>query len=191
MNRRTTAMHARSRRRGYTLFEVVLVCAVLVLMATMAYPSLRGMYPAFKRDGAVDAVRAAWAYARARAIEEGRPYRFALDEAGSHYRVAPDRDDYWSGSPPQNDPDGQGLILEDALPSGVHINVNGNSSPPPDDATTKDVKTASSGNWSPVAVFLPDGTAKQDVRIPIQIKGARAVELQLRGLTGSVQVSHP
>lgn len=185
-------MHARSRRRGYTLFEVVLVCAVLVLLATMAYPSIRGMYPSFKLRGAVDAVRAAWAHARARAIEEGRPYRFAVEEGGTHYRIAPDRDDYWSGSPPQNDPDGHGMVLEDALPSGVHFSVNGNaSSPPPDDARVKDVKTPASGNWSAAAVFLPDGTAKQDVRILFQIKGARPAELQLRGLTGTVQVAHP
>ena len=49
-------MHVRHRRRGFTLVEVILVCAVLVLVATITIPTLRGMYPSFKVNGAVDFV---------------------------------------------------------------------------------------------------------------------------------------
>jgi type II secretion system protein H len=182
-------MHERRRRRGFTLVEVILVCAVLVLVATLAYPTLRGMYPSFKVNGAADSVRAAWANARARAIEDGRPYRFAIEDQGSHYRVAPDRDDYWGGSRPDNDPDGPGMILENSLPSGVVFSLNGGATPPAD-VTGRDVRTPASGNWTPAAVFLPDGTAKQDVRIVFQVRGARAIALQLRGLTGTVSAQH-
>src|SRR5262245_40719595 len=105
-------MTARSRRSGYTLFEVVLVAAVVLILAALAYPSLRGMYGGYRVTAGVDSVRAAWAQARGRAIEEGRPYRFAVEPNGTHFRVAPDHSDYWSGSPPSEDPEGKGLVLE-------------------------------------------------------------------------------
>src|SRR5688572_23304930 len=98
------AVHSRRRRGGYTLFEVVLVCAVLVIAAGLMAPSLRGMFGYFKQQAAVDSVRAAWAQARARAIDEGRPYRFSVESNGTHYRIAPDRQSYWSGgSGPEDD----------------------------------------------------------------------------------------
>src|SRR6476619_6079383 len=89
----------RTRRRGFTLFETLLVAGLLVIVAALAYPSLRGSYGYFKLHGGIDAVRAAWADARARAIQESRPYRFSVEEGGSHFRIAPDRADYWSGGP--------------------------------------------------------------------------------------------
>ena len=181
-------MHALRRRRGYTLLEVMIVCAILAVVATLTYPSLRGMYPYFKLQGGADAVRAAWAHARSRAIEEGRPYRFSLDDRGTHFRVAPDREDYWAGgSRPEGDPDGHGLILEQALPAGVRMAANGEA--PSLDGSESDRENApSSGNWIPTATFLPDGTAKQDVRLLMQIKGARGNQLHLRALTGTVLV---
>src|SRR5262245_26003542 len=100
------------RRAGFTLFEVVLVMAVLVIAAALTYPSLKGMYGYFKVHGAVDSVRAAWAQARAHAIEEGRPYRFAVEPDGSHYRVAPDHNDFWNGGSTEG-----GHVLQEALPA--------------------------------------------------------------------------
>jgi prepilin-type N-terminal cleavage/methylation domain-containing protein len=181
-------MHARRGRSGYTLLEVLIVCAILAILATLTYPSLRGMYPYYKLQGGADAVRAAWAHARARAIEEGRPYRFSIDDLGSHFRIAPDREDYWAGgSRPEGDPAGHGLILEQALPAGVRMGANG-AAPVMDGADADRENTPSSGNWTTTAIFLPDGTAKQDVHMLMQIKGARANQLHLRGLTGTVLV---
>lgn len=183
---------ARKRRDGFSLFEVVLVCAVLVILSALAYPSLRGMYPYYKLQGAVDSVRAAWAQARARAINEGRPYRFAVENQGSHFRVAPDRSDYWSGAAPSSDSQGAGMILEQALPPGVKFTLNGE---PVDAATLEEPTTQgeqkvtlSPDAYTPAVVFLPDGTAKEDVRIVFQIKGVRPTVLILRGLTGSSSV---
>src|SRR5262245_32030612 len=97
-------MTARKRRSGYTLFEVVLVCAVMLIGTSLFVPSLRSMHGSYKLNGAVDTMRTAFAQARARAIEDSRPYRVSIEPDGSHYRVAPDQADYWSGSPPADDP---------------------------------------------------------------------------------------
>ena len=82
-------------RRGYTLLELVLVLAVVVMVSAIAYPSLKGMYGHYKMTGAVDSVRAAWAQARAHAIEEGRPYRFAVvPDTGEHDDDGDDDQDF-------------------------------------------------------------------------------------------------
>jgi hypothetical protein len=186
-------MATRTRRSAYTLFEVVLVCFVLTVLAGLALPSLKGMYGSYKLNGAVDSVRGAWAQARARAIDEGRPYRFAVEPNGGHYRIAPDRSDYWSGgAKPASDHQAKPLVLEEALPAGVRFAIG--DAPPaaaaniPDDV--KEEKTKASGQWTTGVVFLPDGTAKEDVKITFQVRGVRPTSLQLRGMTGNVTV-HP
>ena len=185
-------MTARSRRRGFTLLEVLLATAVLLMLTAICYPSLRSSYGYYKLTGGIDSVRAAWAMARARAVEEGRPYRFSVEPNGSRFRVAPDQSSYWSGSAPSDDKQGKGLILEQALPGGVRFSVNGqptkdipeDKSPPGSEAKAK----FSGVEWSTAVVFLPDGTAKDDLDILFQVQGARATRVRLRGLTASVTV---
>src|SRR4051812_8928684 len=140
-------MKTKTRRSGASLIEVVVVMAIVIIVAALAVPSIRGMYGSYKLNGAVDSVRSAWADARARAIEEGRPYRFAIEPEGSAFRVAPDHPDYWNGtdSAPQDDPNGAGLVLEKSLPGGVRFTVNGEGA-----ATEADDASADSFEEKPV-----------------------------------------
>jgi prepilin-type N-terminal cleavage/methylation domain-containing protein len=172
-----------SPRRGFTLLEVLLVMAVIVMLAAMAYPSIEAMYSDVRLKAAADQVRAAWADARTKAIEEGRPYRFAVQPDGQ-FRIAPDAADFWTGgggTPAPTDADTQPLVVEDTLPKGVNFadgGVNGGATDP---------TAGDSGPWQAVVRFLPDGTASQDVEIVFQAEGGgRPVSLRLRGLTGSV-----
>lgn len=185
-------MTARKRRRGFTLLEVLLATAVLLMLTAVCYPSLRSSYGYYKLTGGIDSVRAAWAMARARAVEEGRPYRFSVEPNGSRFRVAPDRSDYWSGSTPDDDTQGKGLVLEQALPGGVLFSVNGQPSAKlPEDKSapgSEDKATFSGVEWSTAVVFLPDGTAKDDLDILFEVRGTRAARVRLRGLTAAVTV---
>lgn len=181
------------RRSGSSLLEILLVMAILVIVSAMSFPSLQSMYGSYKLNGGVDAVRSAWADARARAIEEGRPYRFAVEQDGSSYRVAPHQDDYWTGgNGPSDDPNGAGLILEKSLPSGVRFAVNGEApAAVASDEPTKDSldeKPVTAANWTTAVVFKPDGTAEEDVKVTFSVSGCRPTSLQLRGLTGNVSV---
>jgi hypothetical protein len=144
------------------------------------------MYPPYKLNGAVDTVRGAWAEARGRAIAEGRAYRFSVEPQGTHFRVAPDSPDYWSGGNGSNsDPYGKGLVMEKSLPSGVHFAEEGG--PAPTGGGSDD--QAASGTWVSKVIFLPDGSAKNDYKLTFNIKGARTTTLQLRALTGIASVS--
>lgn len=189
---------SKTGRRGVTLFELLLVVGILGFIAAMTVPALDIFMPDTKVKGSVDQVRAAWADARARAIEEGRPYRFAIVANTGRYRVAPDAPEYWGQG---GAPAGECLILEDGLPGGVRfqtVDENGNYSG--DGADTSDVPwtrpdqasqeaaPAPSAYSSPV-IFLPDGTAREDVAIAFVVKGARRTTLQLRGLTGSTSIT--
>jgi prepilin-type N-terminal cleavage/methylation domain-containing protein len=178
------------KRHGYTLFELVLVLAVLVLLSAIAYPSLKAMYGHYKMTGAVDTVRGAWAQARAHAIEEGRPYRFAIVPGTGQYRVAPDQPDYWSGSPPASDPNGRALVLEKSLPGGVNFAVGGPADSGADPQPDPPAGGASPDSYANPVVFLPDGSAREDAEVIFQVRGARPTAIRLRGLTGIVTVKH-
>lgn len=178
------------RRPAATLLELMVVMCIIVMVSALALPSISAMQGPYKLGGGVDAVRAGWAEARARAIEEGRPYRFAVEPNGSAFRIAPDQDNYWDGSNgPADDPYGRGMIYEKALPAGVRFSVNGETTANmPDEPTigTLEEKPVTNANWTVAAVFLPDGTAREDVRITFQVRGCKSRTLQLRGLTGNV-----
>jgi prepilin-type N-terminal cleavage/methylation domain-containing protein len=166
-------------RRGFTLLEVMLVLVVIVMLGAMAYPSIEAMYSDVRLSAAADQVRAAWAEARTKAIEEGRPYRFGVQPDGQ-YRIAPDTAEFWGGGDTSSAPadsDTQPLVIEDSLPKGVGF---------ADGGTTGD-SGGDAGGWQTIVKFQPDGTASQDVEIVFQSdNSSRALHLRLRALTGSV-----
>jgi len=182
----------KTRRQAATLFELILVMAIMCVVAGLSLPSLGAMSGHYKVTGAVDSVRAAWSEARACAIEEGRPYRFSVQPDGKAFRVAPDQDDYWPGTGPSDDPNGRGRVVEHSLPRGVRFAIGDAAAAAPathePDRFDLGDEPVKGGNWSTTAVFLPDGTAREDVRIRFEVPGCRPLTLQLRGLTGDVSV---
>src|SRR5437588_5623421 len=66
------------RRPAFTLFELVLVMAILVMLAAVATPTLDSLYGTFRVTAAADSIRAAWADARTHAMNEGCAYRFSV-----------------------------------------------------------------------------------------------------------------
>jgi prepilin-type N-terminal cleavage/methylation domain-containing protein len=175
-------------RRGYTLFEVLLVMTLLVLMAALVVPNLDAMYADYRLAAAVDGVRASWAQGRAHAMDEGRAYRFAIVPGKGNYRVAPDGADYWTGSgpPAPADPANPPLVFEEALPKGITFSTAGASNQYQSGDTALPVGSVESSLWSSTALFLPNGTARDNVEIVFQARGCKPRVLRLRGLTGVV-----
>lgn len=170
-------MPARSPRSGFTILEVLLVLAILVIIMAVAYPSLEGMYQDTRVQAAADDVRGAWSEARVRAIDSGVPYRFAVKANGERYRVAPDLAEYWEGS---NDSEGDGesedgKTLTGSLPKNIVFTLESEA---PD----------SGGGWRTVAVFLPDGTCKNDAQVVLRADGCQPLVVSVRSLTGITRV---
>jgi hypothetical protein len=171
----------------------MLVLAIIVIISAIAYPSAEAMFAHVRLSQGADAVRAAWAEARAHAIDEGRPYRFAIIPNHGNFRVAPDSPDLWgSNGPGEGSSAGQSstFIWSKALPKGLRFSapdapaagaeLPGESSFPAD--------SVSPDMWSSRTVFLPDGTASQDVEIVFGAPGTMGLVMKLRALTGAVTV---
>ena len=178
-------------RPGYTLFELMLVLALLVILAAIAYPSLDSLLGTFRMNAAADMIRAHWADARAYAMNEGQAYRFAVVSGKGNFRVAPDKPDYWSGNDPappdQNNPP---LVVDDALPRGVRFATPDNYQTTGMDSgdSSTPVGTVDPNSWTTIVTFLPDGTTKEDVEIVFTGNGTRPLDIKLRALTGAVTV---
>jgi prepilin-type N-terminal cleavage/methylation domain-containing protein len=182
-------MRGRQRRRAYTLMEVLLVMGVMVMLAAIGYPAIDSFYVGVRVEASSDAVRAAWSEAQAHAVNEGRPYRFSVVPGKGNYRVAPDSADYWAGSTPEaDDPENPPLVLEKSLPRGLIFTVNGEAPFDGNGETSLPDDGVASGQWSTMAVFLPDGTARDDADVTLRLDGARPITLHLRSLTGVVTV---
>src|SRR5262249_27782851 len=113
----------RRQRSGFTLLEVLLVMAILVILMAVSFPSMMAMYGDSKVRGAADEVVGAWAEARARAIDDGIAYRFAVMPGKERYRIAPDSPDYWDGSKETSDDADDGKCKTGSLPSGIVFNL--------------------------------------------------------------------
>jgi len=178
-------------RRGYTLVELMLVLILILVVAVLSYPSLESMKGSFEITAATDQVRAAWALARARAVEEARPYRFAAVPQKGNYRIAPDSGEFWQGSPPvsTDNPTDKPLVVEEAVPKGVAFAIGDTTVVTGTvDDTVLPIGSIDLGQYTSVATFLPDGTSREDVRIVFSKKGVRPVVMRLRGITGAVAV---
>src|SRR5947209_15428910 len=90
-------MRTRRKRSGFTLLEVLCVMAILIILLSLAYPSIEGMYGSVRQTAAADKIRSVFAETRARAIEDGQGYRFAVMPGRDRFRVAPDKSEYWDG----------------------------------------------------------------------------------------------
>jgi prepilin-type N-terminal cleavage/methylation domain-containing protein len=184
-------MDVQKRRSAYTLLEMMAAMAVVLIVAAASVPSVQGFFGTFKVNGAVDSVRAAWAQARGRAIEEGRPYRFSIIPDTGYYRLAPDDSSWWSG----NGGDQEGTLIEESLPAGVVFRLGDSSGPACADGahnfTDPPPSTAGPEAYSYPIVFNPDGTTSQDAEIAFAMKGSAGVTLTLRRWTGAVTVRQP
>ncbi|HKI36082.1 MAG TPA: prepilin-type N-terminal cleavage/methylation domain-containing protein [Gemmataceae bacterium] len=183
-------MVVRQRRRAFTLMEVLMVMAVMVMFAALSYPALDSLYVGVKVEAASDSVHAAWSEAQARAVNEGRPYRFSVVPGKGNYRVAPDSSEFWSGggAPAPDDPENPPLVLQQSMPKGIVFTREGERPGPADGETSLPDDKVPPGQWVTTAVFLPDGTAQDDVDIILHMDDARPITLHLRSLTGVISV---
>jgi Tfp pilus assembly protein FimT len=154
-------------RTGYTLFELILVMAVIVVATGISFPLAKGYLTDSHVQAAADSIRSQWAKMRAKAIEEGRPYELKYMEGDNKFTMKP-----WQ-APGSNAGDTKGQDLEISKEVKVVIDNSQGSNP-----------TGSAG------IIYPDGTAQGEDDIIVIVsekdgKGAR-VKLRLRPITGTV-----
>jgi Tfp pilus assembly protein FimT len=176
---------------GLTLFEVLLVLAILVIMGSFTWPILRGTISREKLRSAAYQVRTAWARARIDAMNTGRVQRFTYDPQSGVYRVesgASDSDEEFYSSE-QELPDQRPRIYEETLPEGVRFAAL-NAADDSRDTTTQQLPggfgTTQETACRPL-FFYPDGTTST-AQVTLGNTEGRGIVISMRGLTGVVNV---
>jgi prepilin-type N-terminal cleavage/methylation domain-containing protein len=164
-----------AKRSGFTLLELMLVMMIILITASLAAPAIEGMLSDSRVKAARDLVRARWADTRGQAMKEGRPYVFAVIHGTGKFMVEPEDDKAPSNS------DDKPLKIQDELPQGVVFAV-GNSN------SGSSNSSSSSSGYQHVAVFLADGTARDDVSLMFGKENGATLGLKVRALTGSVML---
>ncbi len=193
------------RRYGVTLLELMLVLALLVVIGSLAFPSIQGALDRQMLRKAGEQIRADLAKARNMAMRSGRIMVWEYQSESAQYQIRP-----WA--------QGSDLVEGDLQTLAASAGTTASAAPvvqpgsPLTSATTNYVRSRSlpdgavfvganvlqdlrlqsidpslqtaPGNVPPPIVFYPDGTCS-DTQIIIRNRHNHVVIVQLRGLTGS------
>ncbi len=175
---------------AYTLLELLLVMALILLMAALTVPVMESMLSDSRITAAGDQIRGRMAEARAQAMDQGKPWKFAFLPNSSLYQLAPEDSVEWTGN--NRDLVQKADVIRAELPKEIYFGVtqediqNGREPPTPGSA------------WTTAAVYLPDGSARDTVKDDGTVSldtvtyfgkmGIVPQRIQLRGLTGVVTI---
>ncbi len=168
----------RQSRSGYTILELLVVLALLVILGAVIIPSLPGFYGNTKQKAAADVVRTRLAEARAKSMERGMPFRVAVNSDKTRIRVAPDTEDF--ASLPADDPPAFDSTVTEDLFEEISIDY---MTEPGDD------RSADPSGWFTIATMRPDGSCKESRSIVVSVNESTyaPIMIQVRGLTGQIR----
>lgn len=168
----------RTTRSGYTLVEILVVLAVLVILGAFIVPTLDSYRGNSRQKSAADGIRARLADARAKAMEQGTWYRLAVSTDKTRIRLGPDGPNFASLSG-SDAPSLTSSVSEDQFEEGVTAELRFDSD---------DVQPPMSGEWITIATVGPDGTCKEDaVTIVVREKDFKPIEIRMSGITGTAR----
>lgn len=176
----------RRARHGFTIFELLVVLALLVIIGAIVLPSTTTLFGSTRPRAAADQIRGELAAAKAWAMEDGQPYRVALSPDGTRIRRAAEAE---FDQPASSQPAASARRVEYTFDKTLaRVASAGQAGSPPADAT----------GWVTVAVFLPNGTCRTEgegsgvTTVAIHEEGhaenAAGLRVIVRGVTGQVRV---
>jgi Tfp pilus assembly protein FimT len=197
-----------SRRRAYTLLELLLVVGILMICAGAVAPSVMGMLASYHLKDGVQKVQSALGSTRVHAIDATSTYEFRFEPGGRHFLAVPTDIEVLNAPGPAVSADGSslapGMFQAGMLPETLSFQVSASSGPAPTSpampAASDTGWTAGLGrmpgasdfatvNWSDPIYFRPDGTATDTTFAVVDTRGA-GYRFTIREVTGEIFV-HP
>ncbi len=175
---------ARRRASGFTLFELLVVLAIFMVIATLATPFLLRTFSTQALKGGGDLVRAAFDQARVRAIRTGNVFAFLYRANDAEYTIAPLISSYSLVNPSMAAAVGDSPTMKQ-LPQGLLFAGSSVSDDARAQFESENSQLAGEG-MTPI-LFYPDGTS-QDAYVFVQNQQGEQVRIYLRGLTGMSSV---
>lgn len=173
---------ARPSRNGFTLVELLLVLALLVVIAGFTAAALDGTLLQSKLRKGVEQVRTAWSEARLRSVSDGQRLAFTCLVGGRDFRltscndlIVPAGGNESAPAAVQQLPDGVVFRTAEARPSTATVGA-------------AEVGPTTAGQWSAPVVFSPDGTS-YDAYVVLESSTGRKTQIALRGLTCTAESS--
>lgn len=184
----------RKARKGYTILELVVVLAVLIILGATIIPTLTGSYSNTRQKAAADLIRSRVVEARAKAMEQGVWYRVAINKNKTSVRVAPDGPNFSQDQGSQTTED----KFEDTVTAEVNQDSNNsqsssgqssNNSQSSDSSVLTNGGTDVDGDWVTVITVGPEGICKEDFKT-VTVKEAQfnPLLIQVRGVVGSAGI---
>jgi prepilin-type N-terminal cleavage/methylation domain-containing protein len=189
-------------RGGFTLVEVMLVLVLMVVIAAMAWPAIQRPFANRRLNVAADVVRSELSQARVDAMRSGHTFTFRYAPESDRFCKALDNDslggdltDIEAEITGSSDEEGLGSMddvptqpVEKMLPEGVRFVATENPAEGAAASDTPESQADLTDGWSEPIFFYPDGTTS-DARLTLANERGCAVELILRGVTGTIAVS--
>jgi len=193
-----------SSRRGFTLMEVMLVMAILIAVAAVAWPQIVRAYDSVRLRKVADQVQEALSRARVQAMSSGMPQVFRFEPSSPRYTIEAYQDDTASGDSSQTDASSSGTTAvspaptsnnaaadatnpcQHQLPDGF-IFASAERSSDTRSAVAEGQLTDGSSADAPPVFFYADGTS-QDAVITISNDNGRSISITLRGYTGITRI---
>ncbi len=199
------------KRHGYTLLELMLVLALLVIIASLVLPPALNSFQSQRLRKSGEMIRGAWGKSRVRAMQSGRVYVFRYELGGRNFRIEPwfQQQDVLQlgvtdsmtmpgagvagGAPPSAALAGSQTTLGE-LPEGIVFGEVGiaedTRSMTLEQGTMQSMQQTdqAASTLSVPIIFYPDGTSS-DAQLALMSEDGYQVLVQLRSLTGLSKVS--
>jgi prepilin-type N-terminal cleavage/methylation domain-containing protein len=186
---------ARSRARGFTLLEMLLVLSILVAITAVTIPVVGRMYDTHRIQQAAMEVRTTLSAARLRAVDGGEAFECRFEPDGRHLVILARRDrgirfgSEEADVSSANRRPAEGIHVE--LPQPLYFWTSDDSRERLEDRTLHELadgNSLGSRTWSAPIVFATNGTSN-NTQFEIRDDEGRAVQLEVRGLTGAARAS--
>lgn len=165
-----------TRQSGFTILELLIVMAALVILGSVLVPTLASLTRDTNMKASGDLLRRGVAEARSHSVLTGVNHFLCLSPDGKQLRVMPDP----IGMMNLITPDARPKFMQESFPKTVNVVLVPN--PFAMNGQTED-------GWLIVATFLPDGTCREDiVELQFSEPDTRPQYLRIRGVLGFAEV---